>query len=258
MFNGIYPFGVIKHGYCKWMQICICFRAFPTAMSVTGGYWFQPGQNGRWKRIDLHFSKLWQNRNKIRMWFLVCLSSWATSEKRVASNMFGYRSVDFNPMGLVCQPVACVAWRQRVASPLRPVSSTHKCSAAVMMKLSVKKKDMIGIWNDVGLFMFIYLWLYMIIYDYLWLFMIIDDLWWFMMMIIYDYIWLFIIMYDYLWWYTKTLLVKLANATPSLAKAHPKKNAIVPLPFCWETDFPPHPWRYAWETRWWPWWFFYG
>ena len=87
-----------------------------------------------------------------------------------------------------------------IASPLRPVSSTHKYLLTnCALRLSswnclLKKKNMTRFWNDVGLFM-----------------------------IIYDYLWLFMIVIDYLWLFTKTVIVKLANANPSLAKAHPKK-----------------------------------
>jgi hypothetical protein len=91
-----------------------------------------------------------------------------------------------------------------IASPLRPVSSTHKYLLTnCALRLSswnclLKKKKT---WHDFGTML-----------DYLWLFMI-----------IYDYLWLFMIVIDYLWLFTKTVIVKLANANPSLAKAHPKK-----------------------------------
>ena len=50
--------------------------------------------------------------------------------------------------------------------------------------------------------LWLYIWLYMIIYDYIWLYMIIYDYIW-LYMIIYDYIWLYIFIYVYMWlWQT--------------------------------------------------------
>ena len=45
--------------------------------------------------------------------------------------------------------------------------------------------------------MYIYIYIYIIIYDYIWLYMIIYDYIW-LYMIIYDYIWLYMIVYDYI------------------------------------------------------------